>query len=184
MSRVCCFMAAGCEEVEALSVVDVLRRSGIETLLVSVSDSYEVISSHNINIKADVLIDDLDFDTVDMLFLPGGIPGTPNLRNTQVLCDNIIKFNEQGKLLAAVCAAPSVFGELGILNGKKATCYPGFEDKLVGATVVSDRVVTDGNITTSRGLGTSLELGFRLVEILKDKQTAEDLMRKVQFITE
>ncbi len=184
MSRVCCFMAEGCEEVEALSVVDVLRRSGIETLLVSVSDKYEVVSSHNICIKTDILLEDLDFDTVDMLFLPGGIPGTPNLRATKVLCDNIIKFNEQGKLLAAVCAAPSIFGELGILKGKKATCYPGYENMLDGAIVVWDRVVTDGNITTSRGLGTSLELGFRLVEILKDKQTADSLKKKVQFITE
>ena len=101
-----------------------------------------------------------------------------------MLCDNIIKFNEQGKLLAAVCAAPSIFGELGILKGKKATCYPGYENMLDGAIVVWDRVVTDGNITTSRGLGTSLELGFRLVEILKDKQTADSLKKKVQFITE
>lgn len=184
MSKVCCFLAEGCEEVEALSVVDIFRRAGIDTELVSVTNEYEVVSSHKITIKTDKIIDEVNFDEVDLIFLPGGIPGTPNLRATKLLCDKIIDFNEKGKLLAAVCAAPSILGELGILNGKKATCYPGFEDKLEGATYVADRVVTDGNITTSRGLGTSLELGFRLLEILKDKATAEDMMRKVQFITD
>ena len=99
-----------------------------------------------------------------------------------LLCEKIVEFNENGKLLAAVCAAPSIFGELGLLKGKKATCYPGFEDALEGATAVGDRVVTDGNITTSRGLGTSLELGLRLMEILQSKEAAEDMARKVQFI--
>ncbi len=184
MSTVCCFLAEGFEEVEALSVVDILRRGGIDTKLVSISDSIEVVSSHKINIKADILLNDLDFDKVDMIFLPGGVPGTPNLRACELLCDKIIEFNAKNKLLAAVCAAPSVFGELGILKNKCVTCYPGWEDKLWGANYVLDRVVTDGNITTSRGLGTSLELGLRILEIFKDKDTADDMARKVQFICE
>ena len=182
MSKVCCFLADGSEEVEALSVVDILTRGGIDVELVSVMGRKEIVSSHKIHILTDKLIEEVDFDTVDMIFLPGGIPGTPNLRANDMLCKNIIEFNNKKKLLAAVCAAPSIYGELGILKDKKATCYPGYEDKLEGATYVSDRVVTDGNITTSRGLGTSLELGFRLLEILTDKETTEKMKRKVQFI--
>lgn len=182
MSKVCCFLADGCEEVEALSVVDILRRGGIDVELVSVMGREEIVSSHNIHFFADKLIEDVDFDEVDMIFLPGGIPGTPNLKANDILCKNIIEFNNKGKLLAAVCAAPGIYGELGILKGKKAVCYPGFEEKLEGAECVSDRVVTDGNITTSRGLGTSLELGFRLLEIFKGAEAAEEMKRKVQFV--
>lgn len=182
MSKVCCFLADGSEEVEALSVVDILKRGKIDVELVSVMGRREIISSHNIHIVTDKLIEEVNFDEVDMIFLPGGIPGTPNLKANKLLCDNIIDFNNKNKLLAAVCAAPSIYGELGILKGKKATCYPGFEEKLEGAAYVSDRVVTDGNITTSRGLGTSLELGFRLLEIFTSKEAAEEMKRKVQFI--
>ncbi len=182
MSKVCCFMADGLEEVEALSVVDILRRGGIEVSLVSVMGKKEITGSHKIQIVTDCLIEDVDFDNVDMIFLPGGIPGTPNLKANKLLCEKIIEFNEQGKLLAAVCAAPSIFGELGLLKGKKATSYPGFEEKLIGATYVTARVVTDGNITTSRGLGTSLELGLRLLEIFTSKEVAEDMARKVQLV--
>ena len=182
MSKVCCFLADGCDEVEALSVVDILKRGGIDTELVSVMKTKEIVSSHDIHIIADKMIEEVDFDEVDMIFLPGGIPGTPNLFANQLLCNKIVEFNNAGKLLAAVCAAPGIYGELGILKGKKATCYPGFEDKLKGALYVSDRVITDGNVTTSRGLGTSLELGLRLLEIFTDKENAEAMARKVQFV--
>lgn len=182
MSKVLCFIADGTEEVEALTVVDILRRGGVDVEISSVMGRKEVVTSHNIHIIADSVIENVDFDSADAIFLPGGIPGTPNLKACDTLCYNVLKFNEQGKILAAVCAAPSIYGELGILAEKKATCYPGFEDKLVGATYVPDRVVTDGNITTSRGLGTSLELGLRLLELLTDKETSEDMARKVQFI--
>jgi 4-methyl-5(b-hydroxyethyl)-thiazole monophosphate biosynthesis len=175
-------MADGCEEVEALSVVDILRRAGIDTPLISVMGRKEIVGSHDIHILADKLIEEVDFEEADMIFLPGGIPGTPNLKANKLLCDKLMEFNDNGKLLAAVCAAPSIFGELGLLKGKKATCYPGFEVALLGANAVKERVVTDGNITTSRGLGTSLELGLRLMEILKSKEAADDMARKVQFI--
>lgn len=181
MSKVCCFLANGHEEVEALSVVDILRRGGIETTLVSVTGTKDVVSSHNIHIIADEIIEKLDFSQYDMIFLPGGMPGTTNLLANKCLCEKILEFADNGKKLAAVCAAPSVFGELGLLEGKKATCYPGFEDKLKGATVVSDRVVVDGNIITSRGLGTSLELGFTILEIFKGTEARIDMEKKVQF---
>ena len=182
MSKVYCMLADGCEEVEALSVVDVLRRAGIDTPLVSIMKRLEIVGSHDIHIIADAMIEDVDMDDADMIFLPGGIPGTPNLKANTLLCEKLVEYNANGKLLAAVCAAPSILGELGLLEGKKATCYPGFESKLLGAVAVGDRVVTDGNITTSRGLGTSLELGFRIVEVLKSKEEADDIARKVQFI--
>ncbi|NLL93520.1 MAG: DJ-1/PfpI family protein [Clostridiales bacterium] len=182
--KVCCFLATGFEEVEALSVVDILRRGNIDTIMVSISGDLFVTGSHNITIKADMKIEDVDFDSVDMLFLPGGMPGTTNLSGCKVLCDNIVDFNAKGKRLAAVCAAPSIFGDLGILNGKKATCYPGFEERLVGATVVKDRVITDGNITTSRGIGTSLELGLELLKLLTNKESADSMAQDIQHICE
>jgi len=122
------FLADGFEETEAIAVIDLLRRAKVEVDTVSISDKYEVTSSHNFIIKADKLIDEIDIDNGEMLFLPGGIPGTPNLFACKKLTDAIIRYNDEGKKLAAICAAPSIFGELGILQGKEATVYPGLED--------------------------------------------------------
>lgn len=182
MSLVYVFLAEGFEEVEALAVVDVLRRADIDTKMVSVSDKYEVKSSHDVIIRADLLIDEADFDKADMLFLPGGIPGTPNLASNPVLMQNIIEFNKQGKKLAAICAAPSIFGELGILEGKTASCFPGYEDKLKGADYKREKFITDGNITTGRGMGSAIELGLELVRILISEDKSEDIMRKIQLV--
>lgn len=182
MSLVYVFLAEGFEEVEALAVVDVLRRAKIETKMVSVSGKYEVTSSHNVVIKSDILIEDADFENADMLFLPGGIPGTPNLASNKLLIENIMKFNDQGKKLAAICAAPSIFGELGLLEGKVASCYPGYEDKLKGATYKREKFITDGNITTGRGMGSAIELGLELIRILRDEQISEDVKKKIQLI--
>ncbi len=182
MSLVYAFLAEGFEEVEALAVVDVLRRAGIDTKLVSVSNDYYVKSSHNVVIKADILIEDADFTEADVLFLPGGIPGTPNLAACKKLTDNIIDFNKKGKRLAAICAAPSIFGELGLLKGKTASCYPGYEDKLTGATYKREKAVTDGNITTGRGMGGSVELGLELVRLLISREKADDIAKKIQLV--
>lgn len=182
MSLVYVFLAEGFEEVEALAVVDVLRRAKIETKMISVSDKYEVESSHNVVVKADLLIKDADFDRADMIFLPGGIPGTPNLAANSLLMEKILDFNRQGKKLAAICAAPSIYGELGILEGKTASCFPGYEDKLKGAVYQREKFITDGNITTGRGMGSAVELGLELVRILKDEATAEDIKKKIQLV--
>jgi 4-methyl-5(b-hydroxyethyl)-thiazole monophosphate biosynthesis len=182
MSLLYVFLAEGFEEVEALAVVDVLRRAKVETKMISITDNYEVKSSHNISIKADLLIKDADFEKADMIFLPGGIPGTPNLANSSTLVSNIIKFNEEGKYLAAICAAPSIYGELGLLDGKVASCYPGYEDKLKGATYKREKFVTDGNIITGRGMGSAIELGLELVRILVDEETSEDIKKKIQLV--
>ena len=181
MSLVYTFIAEGFEEVEALMVVDILRRAKIDTVTVSITNKNEVKSSHNIIVKTDKVINDIDFDKADMLFLPGGIPGTPNLAGCKKLTDQILKFNKEGKKLAAICAAPSVFGELGILNGKIVSCYPGYEDKLIGATYKREKVITDGNITTSRGLGTAIDLGLEIVSIFKSKEDADDIAAKIQL---
>ena len=176
------FLADGFEEVEALMVVDILRRAGIETVTVSVSDNYEVKSSHNIVIKADALIKDVDFDKAELIFLPGGIPGTPNLAACKKLVANIKDFNNKGKRLAAICAAPSILGELGILEGKLVSCYPGYEDSLKGATYKREKVITDGNVTTARGLGAAIDMGLELVAILKSKDEADSIAEKIQLV--
>ena len=179
--KIFAFFAEGYEEIEGLTVIDILRRADINVEMVSVTDEREVKGAHGINVTMDKIISEIDFNEGDMIFLPGGIPGTPNLAKCELLIENIIKYNEEGKRLAAVCAAPSVYGNLGILNGKKATCYPGFEGELKGATVVADRVVTDGNITTSRGMGTTIDLGLEIVKLYKGQEYADDLGKKIQY---
>lgn len=181
MKKVFAFFAEGFEEVEALMVIDLLRRAGeIDVTTVSVTDEMLVEGSHGIRIMADTVISDINFEQGDMIFLPGGMPGTLNLKACKLLTDNIVSYNEKGKLLAAICAAPGILGELGIVNGKKATCFPGFEEQLVGAKV-GGKVVTDGNITTAKGLGVSLELGLELVSILVGDARREEIAKAIQY---
>lgn len=182
MSLVYAFLADGFEEIEALAVVDVLRRAKIETKTVSISDKHEVSGSHKIEVKADLLFEEADFEKADLLFLPGGIPGTPNLAAHKGLTEQILRFNEQGKKLAAICAAPSIYGELGLLKEKQATCYPGYEESLKGAVPTEKKVVTAGNITTAKGMGVSIELGLELVRVLDSKEKADDIADKIQYL--
>lgn len=181
MSKVCAFVADGNEEVELLTVVDLLRRADIDTTIVSITGKQEVTSSHQVVMKSDALFEDIDFSEYDLLFLPGGMPGTLNLGAHAGTVEQIKAFAKAGKRVAAVCAAPSVLGENGLLQGKKATCFPGFEDKLIGAEYVTDSVVTDGNITTSRGMGTCIDLGLELISLLQDKKTADEMGKKIQY---
>lgn len=174
------FLADGCEEVEALTVVDILRRAEIEVETVSIMGRNHVISSHNVEIVADILFEAIT-DDAEMLILPGGIPGTPNLAAHAGLDRLIRESADKGIYLAAICAAPTVYGEKGLLKGRKATCYPGMEDGLTGAEVSYDKVVTDGNFITSRGLGTAIDFGLKLVEILKDKDTADAIAHKIVY---
>lgn len=180
MSRVNVFFAEGYEEVEALTVVDILRRAGIKTDMVSVTGERAVTGSHGITIQTDKLFEEID-DSAEMIVLPGGIPGTPNLKAHKGLADLISAYNQSGKYIAAICAAPTVYGEMGLLKGRKATCYPGLEDGLVGAEALTDAVVTDGNIITSRGLGTAIDFGLVLTSILLDKGTALNLASKIVY---
>lgn len=175
------FLAPGYEEVEMLTVVDMVRRAGLVIDMVSITDTLEVTSSHNVTIKADKLFKEADFDSAKMIILPGGIPGTPNLLAYKPLTDKILEFKENGKLLSAVCAAPTVYGQLGILKGHKATCYPGQEVNLNCAEYLTEPVVIDGQFTTSRGMGTCIEFAGAIIAALKDKATADAVKEAIIY---
>ena len=182
MSKVYLFLADGFEEVEGLMVVDLLRRAGIDLTTVSIMGKLCVTGRTDISVMADCLFEDVaSFEDGDMLVLPGGMPGTTYLGEYAPLQDLIRKYDAEGRRLAAICAAPSVYGKMGLLKGRKATCYPGMEDLLLGASPVADKFVTDGNYTTSRGLGTALEFALELIRLLKDEETAEEVAKSVVF---
>ena len=181
MKKVFAFLADGFEEVEALAVIDLLKRAKIDTVMVSIMDTLTVTGAHKIQVIADKLYSEIDYKEADLLFLPGGGTGTKNLKAHKELADALLDFAaDDTKRIAAICAAPSVLGSLGILKGKKATCYPGFEDQLLGAKVVTDGVVTDGRITTAKGMGVSIELGLELIKLLIDKETADTIKEQIQ----
>ena len=135
--------------------------------------------SHNIKIIADQLFENTNYTTIDMIVLPGGMPGSVNLSNHAGLKKEIIEFNKNGKQLAAICAAPLVFGELGILKNKNATCYPGFENRLEGATTTGNSIELAGNIFTGKGAGVAMEFSLKIVEKFKGKKIADELATKM-----
>lgn len=183
MSKVYAMIANGTEEVECLAVVDILRRAGVEVVLVSVENTRNIVSSHAVAVTADTTVADVDLTDCDALFIPGGMPGSTRLAACAALVSAVSELLGKGKRVAAICAAPAVvLGANGFLRGKKATCFPGFEDRMDGATLVQNgRVVTDGLITTARGLGCAIELGLELTALLKDKATADAVKTKIQF---
>lgn len=169
------FLATGFEEMEAVGTIDILRRGGIETTIVSITGEKSVTGAHGIPIVADVLYENADLSGADALILPGGMPGSNNLNAHEPLKQQLLRQFESGKIVAAICAAPLVLGGLGILKGKKATCYPSFESKLTGAIVSDKPVETDGNVITGRGPGLVFDFGSALVEALKSKAVAEEV---------
>lgn len=175
------FLATGFEEVEALTVLDILRRGNVDCKTVSVMGDYDVTSSHMVTVRADLLFDEKDLNDGDMIILPGGIPGTPNLKAHKGLNELILNYKNAGKYLAAVCAAPTVYGEMGLLEGKNATCYPGLEDGLIGANKLTDKVVQDGQFVTSRGMGTCIDFGLKLLSLLSDEKLADDVAVKIVY---
>lgn len=175
------FFATGFEEVEALAPVDLMRRAGIEVKLISVNDNIEVTGARGVKIVADEILADTNFDDLQGIVLPGGAPGFKNLDKSEKLMNKVADFLTSGKLVAAICGAPSVLGKRGLLKGKKATVYPGMEEMLEGAKVSKDKVVIDGNLITSRGMGTAVDFGLALVEYYKDKNTAEELSKAVVY---
>lgn len=180
MTKVSVFMADGMEETECVSVMDVLMRGGIGVESVSVSGSRTVTGSRGIAITADTVFERADFSDADMLFLPGGMPGVTNLMNCAGLRRLLVEFDAENKRLAAICAAPAVLGKLGLLKGKTATCYPGFEGDLEGAAYTPRGVVTDGNVTTARGLGFAVDMGLELVRVLKGKSVSDRVRDAIQ----
>lgn len=180
-ARVNMFFATGYEEVEALTVIDILRRAGIETDMISVTGEKVVTGAHGIAVTMDKMFEEID-DSAQMIILPGGVPGTPNLKAHSGLAELIKKYNAaDDKYLAAICAAPTVYGEMGLLKGKNATCYPGCEDGLLEAKSCTDKVVVDGKFITSRGVGTAIDFGLKLVEILIDEVTAKELANSIVY---
>jgi len=174
------FLANGFEETEALAPTDIMRRCGIDVTLISINETRTVTSSHNIVITADQTIND-KLTEYDLIFLPGGMPGTNNLNATDIVKNEVISAYNNGRHIAAICAAPLILGQLGLLNGKKATCFPGFEEHLKGAQLTKQAVVTDGRITTAIGAGASLKLGIELVAILIDQNTANNIANQIQL---
>ena len=179
--KVAVHFAEGFEEIEALAPVDILRRAEIECVTVSVTGNKEVSSTRGVKVLADKLIDDVDYSDIDMLILPGGMPGTKNLGQSKKLLEIILKFYNEKKWLAAICAAPSVFGELGILKNETAVCYPGVEEKLEGANIGSEKCVVSNKIITSKGPGTAMDFSFKIVEVLKNIETAEKLKKEMIY---
>jgi 4-methyl-5(b-hydroxyethyl)-thiazole monophosphate biosynthesis len=175
MKKVNIYLAEGFEEVEAITVIDVLRRAGVDTTIVSVSSKREVKGAHNITVIADKTFEELDNKAADMLVLPGGMPGTTNLEKHEGLRELIKEFYHKEKYIAAICAAPSILGKMGLLESSMATCYPGFEKYLKGAIHTDDPVIRHKNIITSKGPGTAMLFAFELVELLVGGEIAEEL---------
>lgn len=182
MKQAVMFFAEGFEEVEALMTVDLLRRGGVEVQLASITKEMTVCGSHGIRVGMDTTLDELETDQMDAVLIPGGMPGTRNLEANEEVCQILKEADQAGKIVGAICAAPSVLGKCGILDGKRATCYPGFEEQLGGACFVDEMVVADGNVVTSRGLGTSMEFGFWLLELLVSREKAEEVRKSVVFM--
>lgn len=181
MSRIAVFFGTGFEEIEALTVVDILRRAGETVEMVSITGERKVTSSHNVTVETDVLFSEVDFDALDVLVLPGGMPGTKNLEAFAPLMEQVDAFVKAGKLVTAICAAPSILGHRGHLKGKKACSFPSFEEHLEGAEVVKAPAVTDGSIITGRGMGAAIPFGLAILEKLQGKEAAEAMAERIVF---
>lgn len=178
--RAALFLADGCEEIEALTVSDLLYRAGVPCTLISIMGRREITSSHGIVITAQTIIEDINIEDYDMLILPGGIPGTPNLAACAPLTEAVAAFagrEADGKAVAAICAAPSILANLGLLDGKRATCNPCADEFLKEheAIHLESPVVKDGNLITSRSMGTAIDFGLEIVEFFLGKDAADQL---------
>ncbi len=182
MSRTAIFFATGYEEIEALTVVDILRRAGEEITMVSVTDERSVTSSHGVEVTMDKVLSEVNFDETDVIVLPGGMPGTKNLEACAALMEQVDAFVQAGKTVAAVCAAPSILGHRGHLNGKKACSFPDMESQLEGAEVLREPAVIDGNIITGRGMGAAIPFGLAILEKLQGKEAAEAMGKKIVYM--
>ena len=181
MSKACIFLADGFEEIEGLTVVDILRRAGVEIHMVSITGETKVTGSHGIEIKCDTCIGQENFSETELFVLPGGMPGTKNLEACKALTDQLKRFYESGRLIGAICAAPQIFGHLGFLKNRKACIYPGMEAELIGAEVTYDPVVQSDNVITSRGMGTAIAFGLQIIANLLDQKSADELAAKIVY---
>lgn len=175
------FLADGFEEVEAMAPVDVMRRAKLDVKTVGVTGC-EVTGSHNITVRADIALDDVQLEELEGVILPGGMPGTLNLEKSQGVIDAVRYAYENGKIIAAICAAPSIFGHLGYLDGRKATCFPSFEKELKGAEYTAAHTETDGNVITAKGAGCAVEFGYAIVSKAVSKAVADKVIGDMQCL--
>lgn len=175
------FLADGFEEIEALATVDILRRAGIDVTTVSVTNKKTVVGKMGVPVTADTLFEEMNTSDVEMLILPGG-PGVSFLDKHEALKNLVKEFHKDNKWIAAICAAPTVFGKMGLLEGRKAVCYPGLEGDLKGACVQDEAVVVhDGNVITSKGPGTTFEFALKIVEVLKGADKAREVAKNMVY---
>ena len=172
------FLADGFEEIEALAPIDILRRASKPVTVVGVTGK-TVTGAHGIKIVADVTIDEASREDIDMIVLPGGLPGADNLQNSPEVCEYIALANDKDAYIAAICAAPKILGALGLLKGKEAICYPGFENELKGAVISDKKVVCDGNIITAAGMGEAVDFALKLVELLASSEASEKIRKGI-----
>ena len=177
--KVFIFLADGFEELEAIAPIDIFRRAEIDVTVVSISNERMVRGAHNIHITSDCLFSETDFSVNDLLYLPGGMPGTRNLGAHEGLKDLLLKQAGEKKKIAAICAAPSILGKLGLLNGMEAVCFPGFENQLTGAKLSENKIVESGNISTAKGAGVAVQFAIKLVEVLKGKNSADEIATQI-----
>ncbi len=177
-----CFLATGFEEIEAIATVDILRRAGVEVKTVAVTEgkTLSVTGAHAITVTADVLDTDIVKEDMQGVFLPGGMPGTVNLEKSSIVCDSVRYCANNDRYIFAICAAPEVLGHLGILNGKKATCYPGFESELIGAFATDLPSVKDGKVITGKGPGCTYDFALMIVEELCGTECAKSVASAMQ----
>ncbi len=175
MKQVFIHLAEGFEEIEAITIIDVLRRAGLNVLTVSISDNIQVTGAHQITVLADQVFSETDYSKAEMIILPGGMPGSSNLDQHAGLKEQIAKFNLQKKWIGAICAAPFVLGKLDILRDHEAVCYPGYEKFLEGAKVSQAQVAVSEHLITSRGVGTALPFALTIVEKLVSAEKARQL---------
>lgn len=175
-----CFLADGFEEVEALAAVDMIRRAGLELKTVGV-DNILINGAHGIRVECDCTADEIVLDSnLSAVILPGGMPGTLNLEKNQIVQKAIDYACEKERLICAICAAPSILGHKGLLKGKKAIAYPGFEKDLEGAEISENHVVCDGNIITAKGAGVAVDFGLEIVSYLSGAEKAEEIRKAIQ----
>lgn len=181
MIKVNVLLADGFEEIEALTVVDLLRRAQIYVGTVSITEEYLVHGAHGINVQTEDLFEEVNFADSDAIILPGGMPGTTNLKEHTGVGRVVTDFAENGKLVGAICAAPTVLGELGLLKGKRITCYPSVESEIQGAVITKTPVAVDGNIVTSRGVGTAIDFALELITVLVGKEKALSIAESIVY---
>lgn len=175
------FLAEGFEEIEAVAPIDIFRRADVKVTTVSVASDKIVTGAHGIAIVADKLFEEIDLSGENLLFLPGGMPGTTNLDKHEGLRNLILSHAENGKSIAAICAAPSILGKLDLLKGKEAICYPGFEGQLSGAEISESAVVKSGSIYTAKAAGVAIDFALRIVEDIKGVEVAQKIAKAISL---